>query len=86
MPRRLARETAHVAAVSALLSPVVALGCSSDAAPGGDRGERLGTARSAIVGGEPSTSEDDFVVLIEQVGKPSLPCGATLVARVTRRW
>ncbi|HSO39304.1 MAG TPA: trypsin-like serine protease [Labilithrix sp.] len=77
MPR-FAHGTA--AAVLALVSPVVALGCGSDA--GSTRGEadRLGAASAAIVGGEPSTAADDFVVFLTRLGDPFAACGATLLA------
>ena len=72
----LGRGTVLGAAVL-LTTPFFAAGCGSD---GDGTRERLGTRSDAIVGGQPSTPEDDFVVFLAHLGDPTSTCGATLVA------
>lgn len=82
MARFLSRRTAPVGVVLATIA-AGALGCGSDSASpdaADERGTRLGSQRAAVVGAEPSGSEDDFVLYLRQIGATDIACGATLIA------
>lgn len=82
MARFLSRRIAHLGAVLATIA-FGAVGCGSDSASRGasdERGTRLGTQRGAVVGAEPSGSEDDFVLYLRHIGANDTACGSTLVA------
>src|SRR4051794_9758015 len=61
----------------ALVAPFAAAGCSSDAVLA--QGERVEATQAAVVGGEPSTTDEDFVLYLSRAGTNGT-CGASLVA------
>lgn len=75
-------RTRHVFVAACFTS--LSAGCQPSEPSAADPAERLGTAASAIIGGAPSTSADDFVVFLVSAAKASVAtndfCGATLVA------
>jgi hypothetical protein len=63
----------------ALALAVAGAGCAAESRPHGEDTERAETVRSAVVGGEVSTTADDFVVFVSLANNPR-DCGGTLVA------
>ncbi|MBS2016293.1 MAG: trypsin-like serine protease [Deltaproteobacteria bacterium] len=63
-----------------LCAAAVSSAACAVAVPSDEREHAVGTSQSAIVGGEPSTAADDFVVFLSHLGVPLFGCGATLIA------
>lgn len=69
----------HRAALLFLAQALASVGCAASA-PTDERQAAIGKSQSPIVGGDPSTTADDFVVFLSHATETSFTCGATLIA------